>query len=311
MQDIADLRARFESDSVHIRSGAGDLIYVDVCNDLGESTMTLHGAHVMRYAVRGGQPVLWMSAESRFESGKAIRGGVPLCWPWFGAHPEGAPFPAHGYARICEWDLTEIRRLPGGEDQLEFHLRREVVPESLKPLPFLLSYIVTVGSSLTLELTMTNQGELPREISCALHSYFAVSEIGNVEVRGLEKVRYLNALTGVESVDSAPIRVAAETDRIYMETTGAIEIVDSGWERTILLERSGSASAVVWNPWGDKACRMADFGDGEYGSMLCVETANAASDRRMLGPGEQHRIICRIQEKSVHGAVFSGKKTKK
>ncbi len=297
MTDVAGLQARFESDSVHIRSGAGNLIYVDVANALGESTMTLHGAHVMRYALRGGRPILWMSAESRFESGKAIRGGVPLCWPWFGAHPAGAPFPAHGYARICEWNLADVRRLPGGEDRLEFHLDPEKVPEPLAPLPFSLSYTVTVGHSLTLELVMTNRDTRPLEISCALHSYFAVSDIGHVAVRGLEGKRFLNALTGAEEVENAPVRVTAETDRIYTGTSGPIEIIDSGWERTILVERTGSASAVVWNPWREKAGRMADFGNEEYGQMLCVETANAASDRRVLAPSEQHRIICQIQEK--------------
>ncbi len=295
MQEIKSLRDRFESDSVRFRRGRGDFVYVDVDNDFAQCSLTLHGAHVLRYAVHSGHPVLWMSRESRFAPGESIRGGVPICWPWFGSSAAGKPF-AHGYARLCEWDLIGVRSVSGG-DQLDFELRPDAVPPHLEVFPFSLTFTVTVGSSLTLALTMVNHDAQTREVSCGLHSYFAVSDIGGVQVSGLEGVPFWDALMKEDGVaEHAPIRVNAHVDRVYTGTTGPLAIDDSGWRRRVVVEREGSSSVVVWNPWQDGARRMTAFGDEEYREMICVETTNAMSDRRRLAPGEQHRLACRIRE---------------
>lgn len=291
--NIRELNKRFGSPRVRFSRGPEGFVWVDIKNEFGSARMTLHGAHVTSFIPAGGEEVLWMSRKSQFLPGKPIRGGVPVCWPWFGSHPNDPGMPAHGYARLCEWEAASVSSCPEG-DGVELRLAPEKVPAQYQPVPVELTFQAAVEKNgvLRLVLSMLNCGEQPVDISAALHTYFAVDAIENVAVDGLGKARYLDKLTGTRHVGTGPVRISEETDRIYLGCENDITLRDGRHVTEIV--REGSRSAVVWNPWIDKAKRMPDFGNREYREMICVETTNVLNDARTLEPDGFHVLACAI-----------------
>ncbi|MFM7055721.1 MAG: D-hexose-6-phosphate mutarotase [Planctomycetota bacterium] len=245
-----------------------------------------HGAHMLRWQPAGHQPVLWVSNHSWFQPGRPIRGGIPICFPWFGAHPSDSSQPAHGTVRLQPWNLSGTESTSQGE-LVDVCLERAEGP-------FQLEYRVRIGRELKCSLRVHLPFEATQEATCeaALHTYLAVSDIRTVEVRGLESLPYLNKVPGQADGGPAgqPITFSGETDRIYQHSDHSVSIVDSGWRRMITISKSGSLSTVVWNPWIDKSRRMPDFGDDEWTGMLCVETAAVGSCRLSLRPGQSHTL---------------------
>ncbi len=270
--------------SYSIFDGPGGLPMVRIANAFAEAEVSFYGAQVLRYQPRDARPVLWVSEQSVYRYGKAIRGGIPVCWPWFGAHPGDPAQPAHGYARILAWPLIEAVELPDGGTRLGFALSPQALAERIALPDFDATLSVTVGRELEVVLKVANLSRVPFPYSGALHSYFAVGDIGRVRVTGLDGANYFDAPAGAECVQAGDVTFAGEVDRVY-RSEAVCDIVDPAWERTIRVAKRGSASTVVWNPWIDKAARMSDFGDREYQGMLCVETANAREDARTLAPG--------------------------
>ena len=278
------------------RRTVGDGIEVlDISNPLASASVALNGAHVMGFTPVGERPVLWMSRKSPFTPGTPISGGVPICWPWFGP----SSFGGHGYARRSQWSLAGAENLADGATRLEFAF--EVAPgeqESTPQLDFSLRYSVTVGSALELVLTMVNRGDAPAEIGGALHSYFSVADIRRVAVRGLDGTDYTEQTSKMSERIAArqqgEIRFSGEVDRVFAPSRATVRIVDEVWKRTIRVEKFGSASTVVWNPWIDKAAAMPNLGDEEYQFMLCVEAANARTDSRVILPGATHSLAQKI-----------------
>ena len=287
------------SHSVWIDTDSHGLPMVGVDNKWATARISLQGANVTEYTPRGEKPVLWMSSQSYFETGKPIRGGVPICWPWFGAHPSDPAMPAHGFARLCAWSVAGSRELPDGSSEVTLKLTPSDVPPQFRAQPFLLRFIVTVGPRLTMALEITNTGEHPLEFSGALHTYFTISDIANVSVDGLDRVRSFNSLVGEEVTQQGPITFSGEFDRVFLDTEDECVINDPGYSRRIRIAKSGSRSAIVWNPWIDKSKRMPDFGDDEYRTMLCVETANARDDRRTIAPGAAHTLKAIISKENL------------
>lgn len=243
-----------------------------------------YGAHVLSFRPfeDDGRDLLWVSEKSNFTQGKAIRGGIPVCWPWFG----NAGTPGHGIARIRMWETGELRKEPDGSATQTFRLTAEDFGLRAR-------LDVTVGKSLTVRLTTENISDKPATLSEALHSYFSVGDIAETEILGLE-CDYQCKLVQKNFTQSGPIRFGGETDRIYDAGSRAAVIRDPVLGRKILVERFGSESAVVWNPWIEKSKNMADFGDEEYRNMLCIEAANAGGDIRVLGPRAKHELSTRI-----------------
>lgn len=270
--------------------GPGGLPALSIKNEHACTLIALHGAHVLSFTPAGGQDLLWVSEKSEFKPGTAIRGGIPICWPWFGGHPENPELPAHGFARISEWSVLETAALDEGETRVVFGLSDSPETRRLWDHPFELQLRVTVSNALTVSLTTKNTGFQPLETTSALHTYFGVSRINDVSVSGLNDCTFLDAVSGKESIQSGDIRFDHETDNVYFDQTGDILLNDPGFERTIRIEKEGSASTIVWNPWADKAKRMPDFGDSEYPAMLCIEAANALSDACRIEPGETHTL---------------------
>lgn len=243
------------------------------------------GAHVASWIPAGEDPVLWMSDASVFETGSAIRGGVPICFPWFGAGRSGKEAPAHGTARIVPW--TKVAEEVTDSVRTVWELKEEG--------KYTCSYEVVFGTELTLALTVTNDSDADFDFEEALHTYLAVSEIKDITVEGLDGVKYLDRAGGksVECVQEGDIKFVEETDRIYF-STGDVTVVDPGNSRKLVISRTNSANAVVWNPWITKAAAMADYGDNEWPDMVCVEAANALDNAIVLAPGESHTMGYKI-----------------
>ncbi len=285
---IDDLKARWETSGIHVESGPGGLPAVRLSNDHGEVRVTLHGAHVLSYEPHGQKPILWLSQAALFQEGKAIRGGIPICWPWFANHPNDASKPAHGFARTSLWEVTAARS-DGESRRLQLRLQDSEDSRALWPHAFVLSYEVMLEASLQVRLTVHNPSDEPFTYTGALHTYFGVSHISQASVEGLDGASYIDSLDDCQRKhQSGPITFAEEVDRIYTETKATCEVVDRTWQRRVVISKEGSQSTVVWNPWIAKSQRMGDFGDEEYQEMLCVETANAGPDKITVPPGGTH-----------------------
>lgn len=272
---------------VHFEPGNGGLVHAIVDNPVCKGSAYLHGAHVTAFQPVGHKPVLFMSKQSAFAPGKAIRGGVPVCFPWFGPHATDQSAPAHGPARITEWRLQEVLER-AGDVSLRFTLAID---------PFAVDYLVTFGKVLSMTLSVKNTSAAPATFEAALHTYFVVSDIKQIQITGLEGVDYLDKVdTGKrKNQGNEAIRFIGETDRVYLDTRSACVLTDPGMGRKITVEKSGSDTTVVWNPWIDKAKKMPDFGDDEWPGMACIETANAGPNAVMLAPGNTHSMNATIR----------------
>jgi len=282
---------------LHFGVGHGGLPCADVATPLATARIYLQGAHVAQWQPRGASaPVLWLSEDATFAAGKAIRGGVPVCWPWFGPHPHDASRPAHGIARTVEWHVAAARLLDDGRVSITFELPADRVASALWPHPFRLVMQATVGLSLELELATTNTGAAPFEFGEALHAYFQIGDIGTIHVDGLDGTAYVDKVDADQSKrQHGSVRFNGEVDRVYDDVASACVIVDPGLGRRITVAKQGSASTVVWSPGVAKAQRLGDLGAGRLGQggwreMVCVESANALARRITLAPGATHRL---------------------
>jgi glucose-6-phosphate 1-epimerase len=291
--DLATLNRSFGIPGVvDFVPGPGGLASARIRNAFAEAAVALHGGHVISYTPHGQADLLWLSQHSHFADGKPIRGGIPVCWPWFGAHPEDPRLPAHGFARLETWDVTAASILDDGATQLSLTLPARPGQAELWPHRFSLKIVVTVSQQLAVELIAVNIGDAPFTCTAALHSYFRVGDIATATVTGLEGTGYLDTVDGknVPGTQEGPIGFTAETDRIYQDTAAPCLIHDPALGRTIRVAKEGSRTTVVWNPWVAKSARMPDFGDKEYHGMLCVEAANARNDAITLAPGQSHAL---------------------
>ena len=284
-------------DGVRVETGPGGLERLVLRAEEGEAHVFLHGGHVSHFLPRGERPVLWMSQESRFEAGKPIRGGVPICFPWFGPKAGAKEAPLHGYARILPWSVADASRDASGALRARLELSAAAAARGGFPHELSLTLAVSVSRSLRLELTARNENGAPARFEAALHSYFAVSDVRQVRVSGLEGRGFVDKTAAMarRPGEARPLAIAAETDRVYPATTATVAIDDPGWGRRIVIAKTGSATTVVWNPWIAKAKAMPDFGDDEWTGMLCVETANAMEDAVSLAPGAAHAMTATIE----------------
>jgi glucose-6-phosphate 1-epimerase len=283
--------------SVRLESGEGQLPRLTVANPMARAQIYLHGAHVTAWQPEGHAPVLWMSRDSLWQPGKPIRGGVPICFPWFGAHATEKSAPGHGYARLADWTLVDAHDDEQGATRLAFQLTPGAVLWPLWPHRFEATYRVTVGSSLGLALEISNMGAEEFTFEEALHTYYDVEDVRTVSVSGLEGADYRDKVEGMAGRKQGPdpIRFTGETDRVYLNTQGPCTIHDPGRRRRIVSRKTGSDATVVWNPWVDKAKAMADFGDLEWPGMVCVETCNVNAHAVTLAPGARHTMTATIE----------------
>jgi len=273
-------------------SGPGDMPVAEIENKLGKASVALQGAHVLGFQAAGQEPIIWMSGEATYAPGKSLRGGVPICWPWFGPHGSDSTLPGHGPARTVNWKPVASEALNDGSTKVSFELVETEKTRQQIPHPLRVQLHVTVGNSLGLEMETTNLGKVPFTLGEALHTYFLVGDVRLAHVEGLDGCEYIDKMDGgVRKHQQGPVSISAEADRIYLGTGSRSEIVDPAMGRKIVIESRGSASMVVWNPWIKTAEKMGDLGPDGYLKMLCVETANAADDVVKLAPGATHRMF--------------------
>jgi glucose-6-phosphate 1-epimerase len=291
MSDLAALAGRFAVPGrVAFEASPLGGPVVRLATGEAEAVVALHGAQVLGWN-RAGQGLLWLSPTARIRSGKGIRGGIPVCWPWFADHPTEPTRPAHGFVRHRPWSVIATEATP---DAASVTLATATVDpdQPLWPHHAEVRLTVTLGASLGLALETRNTGHAPFPLTEALHTYFRVSDISDVAVSGLEGLAYLDKLDGfARKVQAGPVRFAGEVDRIYLGDIGRITLADAGTGRSIAIRGSGSRSAVVWNPWTAKTARLGDMGSPDaFRQMVCIETANAGDDVITLAPGETHRL---------------------
>ena len=268
---------------VTFMEGNGGMPKIEVTTERSTAEIYLHGAHITDFQKKGEAPLLFTSQFSRFTPNQPIRGGVPVIFPWFGPR-EGEP--THGFARLASWELHEAVTLPEGGVTLRFHLP-ELAESAVWP-PHSANYVVTVTDTLSMELLITNtSADQTFNFENCFHSYFFVGDIGEIAISGLKGATYLDKADHFvqknESGDS--IRIASEVDRIFLDTTAAVEMQDRKLRRKIRIDKTGSASTVVWNPWIAKAQQMPDFGNEEFKQMICIESGNVSKNRVSLPPG--------------------------
>lgn len=260
---------------ISLSEGNGGLSKITVTTDVSTAEIYLHGAHVTHFQKHGEPPLLFMSSASEFHPEKPIRGGVPVIFPWFGPR-EGLP--GHGFARIVEWEAAGRTILPDGS--IRVHLRMPAIGSQE------IEYFVTVGDGLVLELMVANTSDKEAVFENCFHTYFQIGSIDAVSISGLKDCGYSDKVKETGALETAPaIRVSGEVDRVYFDTVAPVEIHDTALGRVIRVEKSGSASTVVWNPWIEKSKRLPDLGDDDYRRMVCVESGNVGKNKVILPPG--------------------------
>lgn len=276
--------------------GSGGLTALDIHTPAAQGRIYVHGAHVASWTPTGTAPVLFMSQQSLFAPGKAIRGGVPVCFPWFAARASDPKSPAHGFVRTAEWTVESLTAEPDGTVVATFTFSETEATRGYWPHAFRARFQVRMGKELEMIFTVENRDTQPFTYEVALHTYFSVSAIQAVEVTGLEGAAYIDKVEAFAKKEqpAEPIRFFGETDRVFPGTTATCVLKDPGLNREIVVEKSGSATSVVWNPWVAKAAAMADFGDEEWPGMACIETANAGADSITLAPGASHTMTAKI-----------------
>jgi glucose-6-phosphate 1-epimerase len=267
---------------------------LEIQHPAATARIALHGAHVMDWIPAGEKPVIYMSPEAVIELGKPIRGGIPICWPWFGPHPTDADKPAHGFVRTQMWQLEEV---VSGSDRLDvmLSLRSSDATLAIWPHEFSLQLRVSIGAQLESTLVVRNPGSAAWTVTGALHTYLCVADVSQATLRGLHGTQFIEGrLTPEKRLQSGPVKIDQEVDRIYL-SDAAVEVEDVAGKRTLVIEKAGSRSTVIWNPWIEKSKRLADLPDNDYPRFLCVETTNAGEDSVILQPGGEHRLTTRVR----------------
>jgi D-hexose-6-phosphate mutarotase len=294
----ARLRKQEIPGRVAITSGNGGLPKINVTAGRSTAEIYLHGAHITGFQKNGGPPLLFVSRKSWFEAGKPIRGGIPVCFPWFG-NRDGEP--SHGFARVTEWQLVKTSAAPDGAVTLHFALPEIPGREALKNLRT--EFIVTVADTLTMELITANDScGAPLEIENCLHTYFHVGDINQVFLTGLQGAPFDDFAAGANSArkveNDSVLRITKETNRVYPDTTGTVEIRDENLKRTIRVEKFNAKSTVVWNPWTTQKLPD-DFDPAEHRQMVCVESGNVKQNKISLAPGKTSALKVVLSSSSL------------
>jgi glucose-6-phosphate 1-epimerase len=277
-------------DALRVTAGRGGLPCVDIDTPVCRGRQYLLGGSVTDWHPAGFEPVLFTSDHAVYREGQAIRGGVPVCFPWFGRHPSDPDAPSHGLVRTEPWTLIQTSESRDG-----------VGVEMVYPLePLRVELHACFGPELHLKLKATNLADTDQRFEAALHTYLAVGDVHRVQITGLESSAYLDQLRDDPTCDPTgePIAFTGEFDRIYHHDGSAV-LHDPTYGRRITVEKQGSASTVVWNPWINKSKRMADFGDDEWTRMCCIETANIGDAAVELEPGQTHEMKLKLRVQTL------------
>ena len=293
--ELETLNAAFAiGDLAQLVTGQGGLPKIQISTPAASAEIYLHGAQVTAWKPSGSGEVIFTSQHSRWEDGKAIRGGIPVCFPWFRGKADDPKAPAHGFVRTKSWALASITQ---EDDSICVTLTTES-DESTRcwwPHDFHLTLRIGVGALLKLELIVSNTGAAPFQFEEALHTYHRVGDVRRASVAGLNGVSFLdNRDENRAKIQNGDIVMIDATDNAYMNTAASLEIADPVLQRRIQIEKRNSSTTVAWNPWESGAKAMADLGDDEWRQMLCVEACNILGGAVTLAPGKEHRMATTI-----------------
>ncbi|NBQ68416.1 MAG: D-hexose-6-phosphate mutarotase [Nitrosomonadaceae bacterium] len=279
---------------VEFIAGNGGLPMIQVKTAKAKALISIHAGQVLSYQPAGeSEDVMFLSAKAYYQDGKAIKGGAPVCWPWFGADPEGKGRPGHGFVRNRGWNVVATEALSNGDIKVTVGLDDTAETQAIWPHAFSLRQEIVIGDSLNLSLITRNTGKEKFTITQAFHTYFKVGDITRAKVLGLTGCDYLDKAGGgnAQKHQSGDVTIDAEVDRIYLNVGNTLTIDDGALNRRIQITSQGSKTAVVWNPWEKIAKDMADLEDDDYKRLLCVETTNAADDVREVAPGGECQLV--------------------
>jgi D-hexose-6-phosphate mutarotase len=290
---LKDLNERFAIPfKLRFVSQGDGLISADITNANATASICLQGGHVLSWQPAATpEPVIWMSSDAKFAPSKSIRGGIPVCWPWFSAHTTETSFPMHGFARTQLWQVKSTRSLDDGSTEISLTLPITAAMQAMWAHQTQLDMLINVGETLKIALITRNLGDVDFTITEALHTYFAVSSIAQIEVNGLHGVHFHDKAAGwTEGDQTGAISFGEEVDRVYVNTPDRCTIVDAGFKRRIHIAKLGSQSTVVWNPWAARAAQMGDLGQDGWKRFVCVESANALENAVTVQAGKSHTL---------------------
>jgi glucose-6-phosphate 1-epimerase len=292
-----------------------ELLAINIENKAASATVFLQGAQLSHYQQKEQQPTLWCSEQCDYKTGQSLRGGIPICWPWFGdieRNPQSIQqqfdtsatsieqAPAHGFARNIMWQLDNITIDSDEQTQLTLSLDTQTNAPDYWPYPCRLQLLISVGKQLSLRLVVENNSQQALTFSNALHTYFATSDIDQTQISGLENLSFQDCVDDWQiKTQTGSVCINQEVDRIYQGSTKAISIHDKQWQRTTVVSSEGSSSAVLWNPWIEKSTRLSQFKADDYQHMLCIETANVMDDCRQVDAGESYALELTITSTSL------------
>jgi glucose-6-phosphate 1-epimerase len=290
MIDIDDLDERFSIEGeLGFTEIDGGLVAISIYNKFADAEICLYGAQVTRFTPHGSFDLLWMSPTSFFEEGKAIRGGIPLCFPWFGPDPSGEGKPAHGFARLMYWDVVETAAKDTGETAIKLQLCSSTETKKYWPYEFSAELDIMVGKELDVKLTITNTDKQPFNYSAALHSYFNISGLENIKIEGLEGTSFYSGFgEDLFKQEEQMLEICQEENRRYIETESDCVIHDEVFSQAIRISKLGSKVTVVWNPGEETSSKMEDIAEGSFETFVCVEAVNFYNNTIQLNAGDKH-----------------------
>ena len=284
------------ADQLQFIEGKGGFPIIAIANSKAKATISIYGGQVLSFQPNGAaEDLLFVSEKAYYQDGKAIKGGAPVCWPWFGPDPEDLGRPSHGFMRNRLWSVLATETTPPGDTLVKLGLTDTEETREIWPHNYELSLEVLVGETLTMSLITKNTSSEIYTITQALHTYFTVGDINAIQVLGLDGAKYIDKVDDMkEKQQDGAIAIAGEVDRIYATVSDELIIDDPSLSRQIKLLSTGSKSAVVWNPWTEKAAKMGDLDDREYLKFVCVETTNAGDDIVEIAPGSEYQLTVTI-----------------
>lgn len=280
------------SQELYPESEGQGLPLIQVKSPLCQAVIALQGAQILEFKNSAGTPLLWLSPQCQFNPGSALRGGIPLCLPWFGPHPTDASKPQHGYARTRNWELTQVAENDEGRCELTFELVSE--PGPLFDYAFTCVLRMTLSRHVDIQLSVTNRDSQAFDFSWAFHSYFPVRILDQARVKGLAGRDYRDNLEQlITKTQDQDLGFVGEVDRVFPGIEQAVEIAG---EPTIRIEHDQCPSVITWNPGPDNAAAMADVGAGNEQGFICVERGAVLDEAWHLDAGETRTAWMRISE---------------
>lgn len=299
---VGELNRRFRiPDHAEFEFGHGKLPMLRIRNDAAEALISLYGGQVLSYRPTAtGREMLFLSERAHFHHGKAIKGGIPICWPWFGPSPDDRDLPAHGLARIHMWSVREVSQDESDTTYITLGIDNNDDTRAIWPHEFKLRLHITVGETLRLELETTNTSKTAYDITQALHTYFSIGHIFDTHVEGLTGKKYLDkAHGGTSNRQDGSVRFEGEVDAVYANVGTNLAIIDAKQQRRIEISTEYSDTAVVWNPWAGISYQMSDLDDDAFKRFVCVETANTGDEIVHLQPAATAQIAATYRDVSL------------